>query len=253
MKRRPLLVGNWKMHTTVLDACHLAADIAKTCVGLKDRDVLLAPPFTVLSQVAHVVAETGILLAAQNVCWEAQGAFTGEISPLMVLDAGGAAAIVGHSERRQIFHEDNALINKRVRGALAFGLVPILCVGETLDEREGGQTFKIIEEHIRSGLAGVVAADMGDTVLAYEPVWAIGTGQTATKEQAQEVHAFIRNLVAGMYEKDVADQIRILYGGSVKPDNIDALMAQDDIDGALVGGAALNAESFERIIHFQEI
>lgn len=253
MKRRPLLVGNWKMHTTVLDACHLAADIAKTCLGLEDRDVLLAPPFTVLSQVAHMVAETGVLLAAQNVCWEAQGAFTGEISPLMVLDAGGAAAIVGHSERRQIFHEDNVLINKRVRGALAFGLVPILCVGETLDEREGGQTFKTIEEQIRSGLAGVVAADMEETVLAYEPVWAIGTGKTATKEQAQEVHAFIRNLVAGMYEKDVADQVRILYGGSVKPDNIDALMAQDDIDGALVGGAALNAESFERIIHFHEI
>lgn len=253
MKRRPLLVGNWKMHTTVLDACHLAADIAKTCLGLEDRDVLLAPPFTVLSQVAHMVAETGVLLAAQNVCWEAQGAFTGEISPLMVLDAGGAAAIVGHSERRQIFHEDNALINKRVRGALAFGLVPILCVGETLDEREGGQTFKVIEEQVRSGLAGVVAADMVETVLAYEPVWAIGTGKTATKEQAQEVHAFIRNLVAEMYEKDVADQIRILYGGSVKPDNIDALMAQDDIDGALVGGAALNAESFERIIHFHEI
>ncbi len=253
MTRRPLLVGNWKMHTTVLDACHLAADIVKTCAGLQDRDVLLAPPFTVLSQVAHIVAETGIFLAAQNVCWEAQGAFTGEISPLMVLDAGGAAAIVGHSERRQIFHEDNALINKRLRGALAFGLVPILCVGETLEERENGQTFKIIEEQIRAGLAQVVAADMQETVLAYEPVWAIGTGQTATNEQAQEVHFFVRSLIGKMYEKAVADQVRILYGGSVKPDNIDALMAQEDIDGALVGGAALNAESFERIIHFQEI
>lgn len=253
MTRRPLLVGNWKMHTTVLDACHLAADIVKTCAGLQDRDVLLAPPFTVLSQVAHIVAETGIFLAAQNVCWEAQGAFTGEISPLMVLDAGGAAAIVGHSERRQIFHEDNELINKRLRGALAFGLVPILCVGETLEERENGQTFRIVEEQIRSGLAHVVAADMQETVLAYEPVWAIGTGQTATNEQAQEVHVFIRSLIGKMYEKAVADQVRILYGGSVKPDNIDALMAQEDIDGALVGGAALNAESFERIIHFQEI
>lgn len=253
MTRRPLLVGNWKMHTTVLDACHLAADIVKTCADLQDRDVLLAPPFTVLSQVAHIVAETGIFLAAQNVCWEAQGAFTGEISPLMVLDAGGAAAIVGHSERRQIFHEDNDLINKRLRGALAFGLVPILCVGETLEERENGQTFKIVEEQIRSGLAHVVAADMQETVLAYEPVWAIGTGQTATNEQAQEVHVFIRSLIGKMYEKAVADQVRILYGGSVKPDNIDALMAQEDIDGALVGGAALNAESFERIIHFQEI
>jgi len=244
------------MHTTVLDACHLAADIAKTCSGLEDRDVLLAPPFTVLSQVAHVIADTvaesGIILASQNVCWEAQGAFTGEISPLMVLDAGAAATIVGHSERRQIFHEDDALINKRVRGALAFGLMPILCVGESLDEREAGQTFTIVERQIRAGLAGVEAVDMGRIVLAYEPVWAIGTGKTASKEQAQEVHAFIRNLVAGMYEKDIADQIRILYGGSVKPDNIDALMAQADIDGALVGGAALNVESFGRIIHFQE-
>lgn len=253
MKRRPLLAGNWKMHTTVLDACHLAADIAKICAGLENRDVMLAPPFTVLSQVAHMVAETKILLAAQNVCWEAQGAFTGEISPLMVLDAGGAAAIVGHSERRQIFHEDNVLINKRVRGALAFGLIPILCVGETLGERDSGQTFTVVEEQVRAGLADVAAADMETIVLAYEPVWAIGTGKTASKEQAQEVHLFIRNLVAEIYEKDIADQVRILYGGSVKPDNIDALMAQEDIDGALVGGAALSAESFGRIIHFQEL
>ncbi len=252
MKRRPLLAGNWKMHATILDACHLAADIARICSGIEDRDVLLAPPFTVLSQVAHMVADSGIILASQNVCWEAQGAFTGEISPLMVLDAGAAAAIVGHSERRQIFYEDDILINKRVRGALAFGLMPILCVGETLEEREAGQTFTIVERQIRAGLAGVEAVDMGRIVLAYEPVWAIGTGKTASKEQAQEVHAFIRNLVAGMYEKDIADQIRILYGGSVKPDNIDALMAQADIDGALVGGAALNVESFGRIIHFQE-
>jgi triosephosphate isomerase len=200
-----------------------------------------------------MVAETGIFIAAQNVCWEAEGAFTGEISPLMVLDAGGAAAIIGHSERRQIFNEDNVLINKRVRGALAFGLIPILCVGETLEEREGGQTFKVVEEQVRTGLAGVEAADMKETILAYEPVWAIGTGKTASTGQAQEVHAFIRNLVTGMYEKDIADQVRILYGGSVKPDNIDVLMAQEDIDGALVGGAALNAESFGRIIHFQEI
>ncbi len=252
-KRRPLLVGNWKMHMTVLDACHLAADIAKNCAGLEGRDVVLAPPFTVLSQVAHIVADTGVHIAAQNVCWEAEGAFTGEISPLMVLDAGGGAAIVGHSERRQIFHEDNGLINKRLRGAIAFGLLPILCVGETLDERENGQTCKCVEGQIRAGLAGVGATEMAAVILAYEPVWAIGTGKTASTEQAQEVHAFIRNLVAEMYEKDIADQIRILYGGSVKPDNIDALMAQDDIDGALVGGAALNAQSFGRIIHFQEI
>lgn len=250
MSRRPLIAGNWKMHTTVLEACHLAADIVKACAGLEDRDVLLAPPFTALSQVAHMVAESGIFLASQNVCWEAQGAFTGEISPLMVADAGANAAIIGHSERRQIFHEDDTLINRRLHGALAFDLVPILCVGETLEEREKEEAFARIEAQLRAGLAGVLAGDMVNVVLAYEPVWAIGTGRTATKEQAQEVHAFIRQLLVEMYEKDVADQVRILYGGSVKPDNIDALMAQDDIDGALVGGAALDAASFGRIIHF---
>lgn len=250
MKRKPMLAGNWKMHTTVLEACHLAADIAKACAGLQDRDVLLAPPFTVLSQVAHMVAESGIMLASQNVCWEAQGAFTGEISPLMVLDAGGSAAIVGHSERRQIFHEDDILINRRLRGALAFGVKPLLCVGETLVEREENKTFARLETQVRAGLEEVTAQDMENVILAYEPVWAIGTGRTASKEQAQEVHAFLRRLLAEIYEKDIADQIRILYGGSVKPDNIDALMAQDDIDGALVGGAALDAASFGRIIHF---
>lgn len=251
--RRPLLAGNWKMHTTVLEACHLAADIARSCSGLDDRDVLLAPPFTVLSQVAHIVANSGIQLAAQNVCWEAQGAFTGEISAPMIQDAGGTAAIIGHSERRQLFHEDDALVNRRLRGALAFGLMPILCVGETLEERTGGRTFAVVEGQVRAGLAGVEGAALGGLVLAYEPVWAIGTGKTASCEQAQEVHGFIRNLVATLFEKELAEQIRILYGGSVKPDNIDALMAQTDIDGALVGGAALSAESFERIIHFQSL
>jgi triosephosphate isomerase len=169
----------------------------------------------------------------------------------MVKDAGGSAAIVGHSERRQIFHEDDALINKRVRGSLKFDLLTILCVGETLEEREGNSTFAVIEGQIRQGLAGVDAVQMGRIVIAYEPVWAIGTGKTASKEQAQEVHAFIRKLIETMYEKTIAEQLRIVYGGSVKQDNVDALMAQQDIDGALVGGAALDAESFGRIIHFR--
>lgn len=248
--RRPLLAGNWKMHTTVIEACHLAAEIGKCSAGLDDRDVLLAPPFTVLSEVAHVLRESEILIASQNVCWEEQGAFTGEISPIMVTSAGGSAAIIGHSERRQIFHEDDEMINRRLQGALTFGLSPILCIGETLDEREEGHTFTLLEEQMRKGLAGVEPAQMAKVVIAYEPVWAIGTGQTASKEQAQEVHAFVRKLLAEMYEKGIADSIRILYGGSVKPDNIDELMAQPDIDGALVGGAALNAESFCRIINF---
>ena len=250
MKRRPLLAGNWKMHTTVMDACQLAAEIGKCSAGLTDRDVLLAPPYTVLSEVDHVLQGSEVLIASQNVCWEEQGAFTGEISPAMVKSAGGTAAIIGHSERRQIFHEDHEIINKRVLGALKFGLIPIFCIGETLEEREGEKTFDILEEQLREGLAGVSSEDMGKAVVAYEPVWAIGTGKTATKEQAQEVHAFIRKLLAEIFEKDIADSVRILYGGSVKPDNVDELMAQIDIDGALVGGAALDAESFCRIINF---
>lgn len=248
--RRPLLAGNWKMHTTVIDACQLAAEIGKCTAGLTDRDVLLAPPYTVLSEVAHVLQRTDVRIASQNVCWETQGAFTGEISPTMVTSAGGTAAIIGHSERRQIFHEDHEMINRRVLGALKFGLIPIFCIGETLEEREAGNTFALLEEQVRLGLAGVSLSDMEKMVVAYEPVWAIGTGKTATKEQAQEVHAFVRKLLAEMFEKDIADSVRILYGGSVKPDNVDDLMAQTDIDGALVGGAALDAESFCRIINF---
>ncbi len=250
MKRRPLLAGNWKMHTTVIEACHLAAEIGKCSADLDDRDVLLAPPFTVISEVAHVLGESRVLIASQNVCWEGQGAFTGEISPTMVKSAGGSAAIIGHSERRQIFHEDNGMINKRVLGALHFGLLPILCIGETLEERETGKTFSVLEEQVREGLAGVSPDDMKKSVVAYEPVWAIGTGKTASKEQAQEAHTFVRKLLAEMYEKDIAESVRILYGGSVNPDNVDELMAQADIDGALVGGAALKAESFCRIINF---
>jgi len=251
MNRRALIAGNWKMHTTVMDACHLAADIARLCADVPDRDVLIAPPFTVLSEVSHVIRDSPVIVGSQNVCWEEKGAFTGEISPMMVKDAGGSAAIVGHSERRQIFHEDDALINKRVCGSLRFDLLTILCVGETLKEREEDRTFAVVEGQVRNGLAGVDATRMGKVVIAYEPVWAIGTGKTAGKEQAQEVHAFIRKLIETMYEKTIAEQLRILYGGSVKQDNVDALMAQQDIDGALVGGAALDAESFGRIIHFR--
>lgn len=250
MKRRPLLAGNWKMHTTVEDACQLAAEIAKCSAGLTDRDVLLAPPYTVLTEVAHVLQKSEVLIASQSVCWEEKGAFTGEISPAMVISAGGAAAIIGHSERRQIFHEDHEIINKRFLGAVKFGLIPIFCIGETLEERESGKTFELLEEQLREGLAGIDHKDMNKTIIAYEPVWAIGTGKTATKEQAQEVHAFIRKLLEEMFEKAIADSVRILYGGSVKPDNVDELMAQPDIDGALVGGAALDAESFCRIINF---
>ncbi len=248
--RRPLLAGNWKMHTNVLEAYLLVAEIGKCSVGLEDRDVLLAPPYTALHAVASVLHDSDVIIASQNVCWEEKGAFTGEISPTMVKSAGATAAIVGHSERRQIFHEDDEMVNKRLLGALKFGLMPVFCIGETLEERDAEKTFSVLEGQIRKGLAGVSAEDMKKTVVAYEPVWAIGTGKTASKEQAQEVHAFIRNLLAEIYEKAIADSVRILYGGSVKPDNVDELMAQADIDGALVGGAALNSESFCRIINF---
>ena len=250
MKRRALIAGNWKMHTTIAKACELAREVMQSCTEYDDREVLLAPPFTALNEVSKVLKTSSILLGAQNVCWEPQGAFTGEISPAMVVDAGGSAAIIGHSERRQIFLEPDTLINKRLKGAVNAGLMTILCVGETLAERESGTTNTVIEQQIRHGLAGVLPQEFSKIVLAYEPVWAIGTGKTATKEQAQEVHAFIRTLIASIYEKDIASRLRIVYGGSVKPSNIDELMAQPDIDGALVGGAALDAESFGRIINF---
>lgn len=249
--RKALMAGNWKMHMNAVDGCRLAADVAAQCREYDDREVLLAPPFTILSEVSHALEGKGIITASQNVCWEEKGAFTGEIAPNMVKDAGGSAAIVGHSERRQIFGESNEMINKRVKGGLAGGLLIILCIGETLEEREADKTFTVLEEQVRKGLDGVDAKQMEKIVIAYEPVWAIGTGKTASKEQAQEVHAFLRGLLGRIYEKDVADTTRILYGGSVKPANVNELMAQPDIDGALVGGAALKADSFGSIINFQ--
>ena len=250
-KRKALIAGNWKMYLTVVEGCKLALDVAKTCNHLIDREVLIAPSFTILSEVSRVLAGSKILVAAQNVCWVEKGAFTGEISPVMVKDAGGCAAIIGHSERRQIFGESDELINCRVKGALAFGLMIILCIGETLEQRERGETFPVLATQLRKGLASLAGADMAKVVIAYEPVWAIGTGKTASKEQAQEAHAFIRGILLQIFEKTIAEETRILYGGSVKATNIDELMAQNDIDGALVGGAALDAESFGRIINFR--
>ena len=247
--RTPLIAGNWKMHTIRSEAETLARAVVQACEGLQDREVMIAPPFTALATVAATVVGTKVALGAQNVAWEAKGAFTGEIAPPMLLDLGCRYAIVGHSERRQIFGETDALINRRLTGALAHGLTPVLCVGETLDEREAGQTLAVLERQVRAGLAGTTAEN--PVVIAYEPVWAIGTGKTATSAQAQEAHAFIRNLLAELHGQESADRTRILYGGSVKPSNVDELMAQPDIDGALVGGAALDGDSFARIIHFQ--
>jgi triosephosphate isomerase len=250
MTRKALMAGNWKMHKTTEEAKLLAEQVAAATPKAADREVLLAPPFTALGAVSEALKGTDIIVAGQNVCWEEEGAFTGEISPAMLKDMGATAAIVGHSERRQIFMESDEMINQRLLGGLNQGLTMLLCIGETLEERESGQTLAVLERQIRAGLAEVSSALMNQVVIAYEPVWAIGTGRTASTEQAQEAHAFIRKLAADLYEKDIADGLRILYGGSVKPANVDELMAQPDIDGALVGGAALDADSFGRIINF---
>lgn len=250
MTRKALMAGNWKMHKTTEEARLLAEQVAAATPKAADREVLLAPPFTALGAVSKAVKGTDIIVAGQNVCWEEEGAFTGEISPAMLKDMGATAAIVGHSERRQIFMESDEMINQRLLGGLNQGLTMLLCIGETLEERESDQTLAVLERQIRAGLAEVSSALMNQVVIAYEPVWAIGTGRTASTEQAQEAHAFIRKLATDLYEKDIADGLRILYGGSVKPANVDELMAQPDIDGALVGGAALDADSFGRIINF---
>ena len=252
MRRKPLIAGNWKMHTTIDEAENLAKSIMESGVPA-DRDVMLAPPFTVMKTVSQAVAGSGILIGAQNVCWEEKGAFTGEISPIMLKDAGCIMAIIGHSERRHIFGESDALINKRVAGAVKFGLIPVLCIGEKLEEREAERTFQVLEDQLRKGLDGISLDGADNMVIAYEPVWAIGTGKTATVDQAQEVHVFVRSLLASIYEKNIATGIRILYGGSVNSKNVDDLMSQEDIDGALVGGAALDNTSFSRIINFQVI
>ncbi|MBW2485659.1 MAG: triose-phosphate isomerase [Deltaproteobacteria bacterium] len=251
MDRKPLLAGNWKMHTNVQEAQQLAASVVQAAAKVSGRDVMIAPPYTALTAVESTISSSGVILGAQNVHWEEKGAFTGEISAAMLKDVGCEMVIIGHSERRHVFGETDQMINKRVTGALRFGLTPVFCIGETLEQREAGRTMTILENQVRAGLDNVALKSGSHLVVAYEPVWAIGTGKTATEAQAQEAHSFIRNLLADIYEKNIAGQIRILYGGSVKPENIDILMQQDDIDGALVGGAALKAESFERIICFQ--
>ena len=250
MKRIPLIAANWKMHLTIAEAVALAEDVGRSCNGLTKREVMIAPAATALAAVSDAIKSSPVIVGGQNIAWELQGAFTGEISPPMLKDAGASMAIIGHSERRHIFGETDEMVNKRIRGALASGIIPILCVGETLQEREGGQTLKVLDVQLRKGVEGVSAEQIEQVVIAYEPVWAIGTGKTASTEQAQEVHQFIREVLGKLFDKNLAEQVRILYGGSVKPDNIDDLMAMPDIDGALVGGAALQAESFDKIIHF---
>jgi triosephosphate isomerase len=253
MGRLPFIAGNWKMNKTVEEALDLIRELKKAISGVKEVEVAVAPPFTALYGVHKELEDSFIRLAAQNLYWEEKGAFTGEISPLMLKEAGCQYVIIGHSERRQFFGESDETVNRRIKAALAHGLKVIFCIGETLREREEGETFAVIERQIEGGLKGLGDKDLKKMTIAYEPVWAIGTGKTATPEQAEEVHRFIRERVNGLYSREVSEEIRIQYGGSVTPDNVKGLMDQPDIDGALVGGASLKAESFSKIVRFKEM
>jgi len=246
-KRFPLIAGNWKMHKTLAEATALAQEVREKMATPPAAEVVLAPPFTALAAVAQVLAGSQIKLAAQDTFWEKQGAFTGEISPLMLADVGCQYVIIGHSERRQYFGETNDTVNRKIKAALSVGLNPIVCIGETLEEREAGQTLTRVVKQLEEGLAGLAADQIARLVVAYEPIWAIGTGRTATPEQAQEVHAFIRQQLRDRFGDEVAKNRRLLYGGSVTPENISELIREPDIDGALVGGASLKAETFLRI------
>ncbi len=252
--RTPLMAANWKMHKTVDEAVDLAQGLLEQLGGSapEGREVLVCPPATALGAVAAVLNGSGVLWGGQNFYPEREGAFTGEISPNMLLDVGCTHAIIGHSERRHVFGESEALINRKVKVALDLGLVPLFAVGEQLEQRRAGNADSTVIEQLEQGLEGVDAEQATRLVVAYEPVWAIGTGETASPADAQAMHATIRGWLRERWGDEVADGIRILYGGSVKPDNVDELMSQPDIDGALVGGAALKAESFARIVQFQE-
>jgi triosephosphate isomerase (TIM) len=246
--RMPLCVGNWKMFGTLAEARPLATGVRDGVRRVKDVEVVLCPPFTALAAVAEILAGTPLKLGAQNCHPEPSGAHTGEIAPPMLGELGCRYVIVGHSERRREMTETDDLINRKVRAALAHGLIPILCVGETAEERRQGLTFTTVEGQLRAGLAGVAGEGIAGIVLAYEPVWAIGTGANATPGQAGEVHGYLRGLLSELTSKESASAIRIVYGGSVKPENVETLAAEAEIDGALVGGASLNVQAFVTIV-----
>ena len=249
--RKPMIAGNWKMFKTVTESVNLATALIPLVCKTAHCDVVICPTFPAIFPVAEAIKGSCVKVGGQNLHWEKEGAFTGEISGGMLKAAGCDYVIIGHSERRQYFGETDATVNKRTFAALDAGLKPIVCIGETLQEREGGTTFKVIERQTKEGLKGLSPEQWVNIVIAYEPVWAIGTGKVASKEQAQEVHAFIRKLLSENFGATVAQNTRILYGGSVKPENIKELMSQPDLDGALVGGAALKAESFAGIIQYK--
>ena len=246
--RKPILAGNWKLNKTIKESIELVTLLKRGVRDTQSVDIIVCPPYTALSDVSEVLIDTEIRVGAQDLYWEEKGAFTGEVSASLLKDAGAAFVIVGHSERRQFFHETHETVNRKTKAALKVGLTPITCVGETLAEREKGMTFKVLEAQLSGVFTDFSASDAQKIVLAYEPVWAIGTGKVATPQQAQEVHAYVRGWLAKRFGQNTASSIRIQYGGSVKPDNIAELMREEDIDGALIGGASLDAQNFLDIV-----
>jgi len=250
MPRRPVIAGNWKMYKTIAEASAFVRDLRPLVDKVEHCEVVVAPPFTALRATADAALGSNIGIAAQNVHWDNEGAHTGDISPRMLIDAGCTHVIIGHSERRHDHGETDEDVNRKLKAALAAGLLPIVCVGETLAERESGETAAVLERQFTRGLAGLTGPEFSRIMLAYEPVWAIGTGRTATPEMAAQSHRQLRGLASPRFGDVAADQLRILYGGSVKPDNIGGLMAESEIDGALVGGASLKLESFVSLVNY---
>ena len=250
LQRRPLIAGNWKMYKTPDEAAQTAQQLVERVAGVTEVDIMIAPTYAALVPVFEVIQNSPVALGAQNLFWEDEGAYTGEISAPMLKSAGCQYGIIGHSERRQYFGETDETVNKKIQAAIQVGIKPVFCVGETEEERSSEQTLSVLDKQVKKGLEGLVSDQLDTLIIAYEPVWAIGTGKTATDDQAQEVHQFIRSLVEKNFGTALSDSIRILYGGSVKPDNVAGLMSMPDIDGALVGGASLDAESFSKIVRY---
>ncbi len=253
MSRTPLIAGNWKMYKTGPEAVETAMELEKLCSDVTDVDVMIAPTYLSLPLVSTALRDSGIKVGAQNLYFENQGAFTGEVSAEMIKAAGAEYVIIGHSERRQYFSETDLSVNKKIRAAIGSDLTPVLCIGETETDRDEEKTFSILDKQVSNGLKGLSFDEFGNLVLAYEPVWAIGTGKTASVDQVDEVHQYLRSLLEKLFSKDFSGKTRILYGGSVNPDNVKELMGIKDVDGALVGGASLDADKFINIIKYRDL
>jgi triosephosphate isomerase len=247
--RRPIMAGNWKMNNTVSESIELVKGLIEKAEAA-EKDFVVCPPYTALYTVSELIKGTNIKLGAQNIHFKEKGAYTGEISPIMLKELNVEYVIIGHSERRQYFGETDATVNKKIKTAFEYDMTPIVCVGESLAQREGGIADKIVKDQLVNGLKNIESKDAEKIVIAYEPIWAIGTGRTATSEQANDMIKFIRSVLAGIFGKDEADIVRIQYGGSVKPSNVNEIMSQSDIDGALVGGASLKADDFGKIMNY---